>query len=61
MNLTRKTTRQILAFGSLTGFALISILWTVFDHNQAMDKIWTGWLTLTGTVMGFYFGAGDEE
>jgi hypothetical protein len=64
----REDTRKLMAIGLLLGLALVAFAWAavgvwgdqdaVTNAGDALDKIFTGILGLTGTAVGFYFGAG---
>jgi hypothetical protein len=64
----REDTRKLIAIWLLVGLAIISFAWAavgvwgdqaaVANAGDALDKIFTGILGLTGTAVGFYFGAG---
>jgi hypothetical protein len=64
----REDTRKLIAIWLLVGLALVSLAWAavgvfgdedaVTNAGDALDKIFTGILGLTGTAVGFYFGAG---
>jgi hypothetical protein len=64
----REDTRKLIAIWLLVGLAIVSFAWAavgvwgdqdaVTNAGDALDKIFTGILGLTGTAVGFYFGAG---
>jgi hypothetical protein len=64
----REDTRKLIAIWLLVGLVLVSFAWAavgvwgdadaVANAGDALDKIFTGILGLTGTAVGFYFGAG---
>jgi hypothetical protein len=64
----REDTRKLIAIWLLVGLVLVSFAWAavgvwgdqdaVVNAGDALDKIFTGILGLTGTAVGFYFGAG---
>jgi len=64
----REDTRKLIAIWLLLGLVLVSFAWAavgvwgdqdaVANAGEALDKIFTGLLGLTGTAVGFYFGAG---
>jgi hypothetical protein len=64
----REDTRKLIAIWLLVGLALVSFAWAAVgfwgdqdasaNAGNALDKIFTGILGLTGTAVGFYFGAG---
>jgi hypothetical protein len=64
----RETTRQIIAYALLALLTLTSVAWVVIGvvasdstAGPSLDKIFTGILGLTGTVVGFYFGSASQE
>lgn len=67
----REDTRKLMAMALLVALATVSIAWLavgvwgdkgdVRNAGDALDKIFTGILGLTGTAVGFYFGVGTSE
>lgn len=65
----RETTRKWIAFLLLGMLFLVSLAWILiglFGPDSptvaaALDKIFSAILALTGTVVGFYFGAASQE
>jgi hypothetical protein len=63
----REDTRKLITLCLLGGLGLVSVAWiaigiwgsdsAVTEAGNSLDKIFTGILGLTGTAVGFYFGA----
>lgn len=67
----RENTRTWIAFGLLFMLAAVAAAWILIalftdisgddPVGPALDKIFAGVLALTGTAVGFYFGAASEK
>ena len=61
MPLDRRAAKQILAFGTLGGFILLSVVALVGFGGSKIDLVWGAWSVLTTKVMSDYFGDTQDE